>query len=118
VTNRADAQVVRLSMIYALLDRSRIIRAAHLRAAWALWRYAEDSARYIFGDSTGDPLADKVWAIILTGPVITKDIHDRTNRHHSPRDIARALDKLMSLKLVRCETIKTGGRPAQRWYAV
>ena len=81
VTSRAEAQVLRLSMIYALLDESAIIRAEHLRAARALWKYCEDSARYIFGDSTGDRLADKVLAIIRTGPVTTKEIHDGTNRH-------------------------------------
>src|SRR5262249_25864135 len=64
VTSRAEAQVLRLSMLYALLDRSVVIRSEHLRAAVALWRYAEDSARYIFGGSTGDPVADKVLAII------------------------------------------------------
>lgn len=30
----------------------------HLDAAYALWRYCEASARYIFGDGLGDPLAD------------------------------------------------------------
>ncbi len=37
VTSRAEAQVLRLSMIYALLDRSATIREEHLRAALAVW---------------------------------------------------------------------------------
>ena len=49
--SRAEAQVVRLSLIYALLDLSPSILPTHLEAALALWRYAEDSARFIFGDA-------------------------------------------------------------------
>jgi hypothetical protein len=49
VTSRAEAQVIRLALLYAMLDRSDHIRAEHLKAALSLWSYAEDSARYIFG---------------------------------------------------------------------
>src|SRR5690606_16668443 len=50
-TSRAEAQVMRLAMIYALLDRSTVIRREHLVAGLALWSYAEQSARYIFGSA-------------------------------------------------------------------
>ena len=30
----------------------------------AVWEYAEHSARYIFGDALGDPLADEILAAI------------------------------------------------------
>jgi hypothetical protein len=48
---RAEAQTLRLALIYALLDGSNRISSAHLRAAIALWSYAEESARYVFGDA-------------------------------------------------------------------
>jgi hypothetical protein len=57
---RSEAQVLRLSMLYALLDRSGLIREEHLRAALAVWHYAERSVRFLFGDSTGNPDADVV----------------------------------------------------------
>ena len=57
---RAEAQVTRLALIYALLDKSPIIKLVHLQAALALWRYCEASARYIFGDALGDPIADTI----------------------------------------------------------
>ena len=41
VTGRAEAQVMRISAIYALLDKSRLIRREHLEAAIALWEYCE-----------------------------------------------------------------------------
>ena len=60
VTSRAEAQVLRLSMLYALLDCSDEIRVPHLVAALALWDYCEKSARWIFGDALGDPVADAI----------------------------------------------------------
>ena len=57
---RAEAQVVRLASVYALLDKSTTICKPHLKAALEVWRYCDDSCRYIFGESLGDPLADKL----------------------------------------------------------
>ncbi len=117
VTSRAEAQVLRLSMLYALLDESAIIQEVHIRAAMALWQYAEDSARYIFGGSTGDPLANKILAIVRNGPVTTTEIHDKTNRHLSAKEIDRALESMENAGAVRSEQVPTGGRPATRWVA-
>ena len=49
VTSRAEAQVMRVALIYALLDESEFIRTEHLFAASSVWDYCEASARYIFG---------------------------------------------------------------------
>lgn len=54
ITNRAEAQSVRLALLFALLDESLQIRAEHLRAAIALWDYCADSARFIFGGLSGE----------------------------------------------------------------
>ena len=59
-TNRAEAQVLRLSVPYALLDRSARHPPEHLLAALAVWRYAEASARWVFGDALGDTIADAI----------------------------------------------------------
>lgn len=45
VISRAEAQVMRLSCLFALLDCSLVVRKPHLEAALAVWRYSEDSAR-------------------------------------------------------------------------
>jgi hypothetical protein len=54
ITARAEAQVIRLAVIYALLDGRAEIGAGHLKAAIAVWEYAEASAEYIWGDTLGD----------------------------------------------------------------
>jgi Protein of unknown function (DUF3987) len=59
-TSRAEAQVLRLSAVYAALDRSAIITAPHLEAALAVWEYCSASASLLFGTSTGDPTADRI----------------------------------------------------------
>ena len=61
VLSRDAAHVVRLSMIYALLDCSAMIKREHLMAALACWEYFEASARFIFDSMTGDPMADKIY---------------------------------------------------------
>jgi hypothetical protein len=60
IVARGEAQAVRLATIYAVLDQSGEIRREHILAALAVWDYAEESARYIFGDASGDPEADAI----------------------------------------------------------
>src|SRR5262249_1603379 len=60
ITQRAAPQVLRLSMIYALMDQSNDITLSHLEAALALWDYAEQSVKMIFEDMTGDSNVDLV----------------------------------------------------------
>ena len=67
-TSRAEAQVVRLAALYAVMDRQPNIQSVHLQAALALWRYAEASALYIFGDATGDRVADRIAAALEEDP--------------------------------------------------
>jgi hypothetical protein len=60
VIARAEAQVTRLALIYALLDRRDQIEVVHLKAALAVWEYCEASATRIFGKMVGDPVADEI----------------------------------------------------------
>ena len=62
ITARPEAQTLRLSVAYAVLDGSPVIRAEHIQAALAVWSYCEASALAIFGDALGDPIADRLLA--------------------------------------------------------
>jgi hypothetical protein len=57
---RAEAQVMRLGLVYAVLDRSPWIRYEHLRAALAIWDYVRASAKHVFGASLANPRADEI----------------------------------------------------------
>src|SRR5215207_3370577 len=98
-TARAEAHTVRLAMLYALLDCSPAIRVEQLDAALAFWRYASQSARWVFGDSLGDPTADEIWEMAKTNPqgVTRTQVSDLFSRNKKAREIDRALTALVGL---------------------
>jgi len=121
LTSRAEAQTMRLALIYALLDSgSSVIRAEHLFAGLAVWAYAESSARFIFGDSLGDPVADRVLLLLRDKPdgMTRHEIVRSFSGHKEKEQIDRAFDLLIRLKRAAKKTIETGGRPAEVWFAV
>ena len=120
VTARAEAQIRRLACLYALLDPSGIVDVPHLKAALAVWRYAEDSARYIFGDATGNPVADTIMTHLRQSPdgLTRKEIiEDVFQRHKSSKEISLALRLLDDAGMARKEKIQTKGRPIEKLYA-
>lgn len=79
LTRRAEAQLARLALVYALLDRSSMIDLGHLEAAEAFWSYARQSARYLFSDSTGNRHADLVLRLLRqTGEITREEIKSET----------------------------------------
>jgi hypothetical protein len=121
VTGRAEAQVLRLSMVYALLAASGTIEEDHLRAALAFWSYADASAKLIFGAEPEDPLIGLVMAKLLEAPsgMTPTDLHDAFSRNLPAAKLLEALAKLRDREDAYSETLKTGrpGAPAERWYA-
>jgi hypothetical protein len=117
---RAEAHVMRLAMLYALLDCSAVIQAPHLLAAMALWDYVERSVYFVFGDDLGDPVADDLLRLLRSCPdgLTRSEIRDYFNRHQSSERIGRALGLLLQHGLVRRELQETGGRPSERWFSV
>jgi hypothetical protein len=118
VTSRAEAQVLRLSMIYALLDRSSTISEEHLRAGLAVWDYCRESAALIFGRSTGNTLADQVLKFVRDNPGCgRKDLHRLLGNHVKADSLLHAIGVLRNTGLIQVTTDKsTGGRPAERYY--
>jgi hypothetical protein len=116
---RAEAHVMRLAMLYALLDRSSLIQGPHLLAALALWDYVERSVYFIFGDSLGDPLADELLRLLRACPEgrTRNDLMEYFGRHQRSEKIGQALALLLQYQLARVEKQETGGRPAERWFA-
>lgn len=119
VLSRAEAQVMRVACIYALLDRSEVIRGPHLLAALAVWEYVEASAKFIFGDSLGNPIADSVIGFLRgrSDGLTRTEISKMLGNNRSSQEIERALDLLSECGLARYYRTQTGGRPADRWYA-
>jgi hypothetical protein len=118
VTSRAEAQTLRLATVYALMDGTWFIEEEHLKAALALWDYCEASARYVFGNATGDPVADRIEAELEAEPDgLTKtDLSHLFKRNKSSEEIERSLSLLERHGRIIKRTESTGGRPAERWF--
>jgi hypothetical protein len=120
VTARAEAQTIRLALIYALLDGAAEIGEPHLRAALAVWEYCEASAARIFGTALGDPIADEIEQALkqqLPEGMSRTAIRNLLGRHQTTDRIGAALSLLLTKGRARVETASTGGRPVETWFA-
>jgi hypothetical protein len=119
VTSRGEAQVMRMACLYALLDESSEVRPEHLKAAMAVWKYCEDSARFIFGRALGDPLADALLRSLKATPdgLTRTELNVSLGRNRTAVEISQALAVLAENGLATAEMVETDGRPAQRWFA-
>jgi len=71
---RAEAHVLRLSLLYALFDSSSTIRPEHLQAALAVWDYCERSIGHIFGGATGDADRERILTALVSGPLTVTEL--------------------------------------------
>jgi hypothetical protein len=119
-TSRAEAQVLRLSAIYAALDSTSVIGLPHLQAALAVWDYCYSSASLLFGKSTGDPIADRIReAIDASGDGLSKyQIRRLFHGHVEGYRIDAALETLVALNALTPHRAPTGGRPSTQWSAI
>ena len=119
MTARSEAQVVRLSTLYALLDQSPQIRVEHLRAALAAWDYCDSSARFLFGDATGDCIADAILDELRkagsTGLSRTQ-IRDLFNRNQKKERLEAALRVLEERQLAEPKIFRNGDQRTEMWY--
>lgn len=119
ITARAEAQVLRLSCLYALLDSTSAVAVPHLEAAYALWRYCEASVRHIFGTLLGDPLADDIYQMLQqmgSDGMTRTDINHALGRNHKSAALRGALTRLSKEGMARYTVIKTAGRPVEKWF--
>jgi hypothetical protein len=116
---RRVSHVNRLSLIYAMTERSPVIRLRHLTAAIEVWNYCQRSVEFIFGESTGDRLADDCLALLRSCPagMPRTDLVNYFQRHVSGDELTKSLGVLLRLGKAWYETVPTGGRSAERWHA-
>ena len=115
---RGQPQVLRLALVYALADDEQFIGRVHLEAALEVWRYCAESARYIFGERTGDHVADRIMTELKEGPQTRNQLREAFQRHKTSGEISAALTVLQLAGLVKMTMAEpTGGRPAEVWSA-
>lgn len=121
VTARAEAQVIRLALVYCLLDGAEAIDAPHLFAALAVWQYCDSTAKHVFGASLGDRTADEIMRRLQPAGdagLTRTEISDAFKRHKSAEQIGAALDLLYRKQRATREMVKTDGRSIELWKGV
>jgi len=115
MVNRAEAHVVRLSLIYALLSGHSCIETDDLYAALAFWEYCHASAFYIFGGAPADRRKLKIIRYLESRDVqratkneIRKEVFDN---HVQSVDLTNLLDEMGTDQLIDIQSEPTGGAP-------
>ena len=112
LTARAEAQVLRLSLIYALINGASTIDVGHLQSAWELWRYSRWSAQHLWvGQGSGDPDVDRVAAILATGEELTSTALDRMFSGH--KSIPEIREKAIAAGIAVEVSRPSQGRPSK-----
>jgi hypothetical protein len=109
---RSEPQIVRMALIYALLDRSPVIDVAHLAAAEGLWDYAERTIVYVFGSSTGNRHADMLRDLLAEGPLEWEPAKRALGLRHAA-ELREVVELLVELGIVEVASVPRDipGRP-------
>jgi hypothetical protein len=111
MTARDEAQMVRLAMLYALLDQTSVISYDHLAAAKAVVNYCYRSVKYLFWSATGNHIADKILAALQDTPQISRmAVYNMGARHWRKQDVDDAIGLLVEGYGVMEFNEPTGGR--------
>lgn len=117
---RGESIVLRVALIYALLDRSKLIKTEHLEAALAVWQYNEESVRLIFANKVGESgLQTKLFELLSSkGPLTKSEMFSHIGNVKAD-EIDAALAYLQSINRVKCSYVKPKGpgRPSEKWEA-
>ncbi len=119
VTSRAEAQVLRLSALYAALDSSSVIEQLHLEAALAVWDYCSAAAGLFFDPAAEDEIAAAIRRALDANPDgLSRDqIRKLFHGHISSERIDAALHHLASLGAATHCTQHGRGRATTMWEA-
>jgi hypothetical protein len=107
-------------LVYALLDGRLEIDRDHLAAALAVWRYCEASCVHIWGNSLGEPVADRLLRDLGEAGVRglnRTEMHGALGRNFPAGRLDLALEQLLEAGLASSVVLPTEGRPEERWYA-
>jgi hypothetical protein len=115
ILGRGAAQVLRLSLLYSLLDEREIlcpapaIRSTHVLAAIALWDYCKASVLYLFGDAVGDAVADRLLRRFrpMRKVILLYEVSGGRGK------IKRLL---VQLNRIHSSKVRTAGRPIREWH--
>jgi hypothetical protein len=117
--SRAESHVLRTSIVFAVLDNSKVIERKHIEAARALWDYCHACAVRLFQTEEYSLDAQKILDYLQEkGPegATRSDLSSRVFSHHrTHKEIIKALAEVKDLTWSKSEP--TEGRYRERWFA-
>jgi len=121
VLGRDTSHILKAALIFAVVDRANKIGIEHLKAAVAVINFCQASARWVFGKSTGNKLANNIlWALRRSPKGLTRTEIQKTVCYGKTPEtqIDRALTDLYQNTLAAMKMEKNEkGRPTERWLA-
>jgi hypothetical protein len=119
VLGRDTSHILKIALIFAITDELEDIRPQHLKAALAVVDFCQDSARWIFGQATGDKLANNIlWELRRNPAGITRtQINNDIFYRRTPKTrIERALAVLVHNNLATMTMERDQqNHPIERW---
>lgn len=107
-------QMVRLAILFAMLDKSEEIKSQHVEAALSVWLQSRASVERVFGVGATDPGPQKLLALLRV-PHSRKELHALYSNHKRADRLTAELESLEQSGLVVREIIPTAGRPREQW---
>lgn len=118
IAARGPAYILRLSLVFALLDNAEFIEPVHLEAAKAIWEMNEASIEATWGELKGSPLAERIWRLLQEAPdgMSRTALSEALHKKKSKTEIDRAIKDLFDRGLVTIEERPTPGRAATYYH--
>lgn len=118
VINRAEAQVMRLAMIYALINNRHDIDICHLEAGLSFWKYSEESAIYIFSSRDDNPLNKKIITALRAGEKTKSELHQFFGNNIAAETMNNALAELIDSKRIEYRQERSSGPKPKTIYVL
>lgn len=121
MTSRAETQILRIAMIYCLIDGTTNISSNHLEAAFAVWNFSKESTVYLFSfhnPEDRDPETTLFIDALSEKDLSQSDVSNLFCGHKTSRELNVFLSELESMNLIRQTKLKTSGRSKTMWSLV
>lgn len=118
ILSRSRPLIMRIALIYAVMDGANAIGRNHLEAALEVWRYCVESVECIFSNRVGDAIAEKILTELRKQQEMSRnDITALFCNNAKKEEIDNARDTLAKSGLIEIEKRKIGKakKPTEFW---
>lgn len=118
VTSRSEPYVMRLSVLFALLDCTDTIDTHHIQAACHVVEFCNQSAEYIFtshSESATGSDAEKLLNALAEKPMTQTEISSLFNRNKKRHELIAMFKELQSMNKIEKCTIQTARKKVDGW---